>query len=248
MPQYINPAIQNTSNVYQPAPSNVYPPAPPPNVYPPAPPSNAYQPAPATQTVIRTEYASVPDTYLALSIFTCLFCCWPFGLVAICKSQEVRGLLKACIQWLVPRGVTQSKVDEVRKFPISRFFPVQISILIHPKQQISVVSKRDKQQTKQINKQNKTKQNKKQQQQQKTKKKGPLLIFRFPTPLLQFNFHSFPVYFPFLPYLSHPFPPLFPLLSFFSFSPFLQKFPPNFPRVGDSPTSPTPTTPLLVPI
>ena len=113
----------------------------------------------------------------------------------------------------------QSKVGKVRKFP------PKISILVHPKQ-ILVVSKSEK---------------------QKNKKKSSLLIFiPFPLQFLVF-LHNFPSPFsPFPFFLAS----LFRFLLFFSLpsifsssiiSPFLPKFPPNFPRVGDSPTLPTPS-------
>ena len=73
----------------------------------------------------------------------------------------------------------------------------------------------------------------------------PPSILSFSPPLLQFSL-LFPLNFPFSLFsqassfsLSLPFfPSSFP---FSSFPPSFQNFPPNFPRVGDSPTSPTPS-------
>ncbi|XP_072046023.1 interferon-induced transmembrane protein 1-like [Amphiura filiformis] len=47
-----------------------------------------YEQVPVPQTVIRTSMEP-PPTYMAWSIFNCLFCMWPLGLIAICKSSEV---------------------------------------------------------------------------------------------------------------------------------------------------------------
>ena len=90
----------------------------------------------------------------------------------------------------------------------------------------------------------------------KKKKKTTLCSFSylFPfhfkfssSPLLQFPFFSLPIFHLFLASLF-PFLLLFPLPSHFSLflplfliSPSFQNFPPNFPRVGDLPTSPTPS-------
>ena len=109
--------------------------------------------------------------------------------------------------------VCSQRWARLEHFPFHNFFPIEISILAHPKQ-ILVVSKSDKQ------------------------KKSALLIF-IPFPFhLQFPFFSlsiFPVSLPLFSFLSS-----FSLsLPFFLLFPFLPKFFPNFPRVGDSPTLPT---------
>ena len=71
------------------------------------------------------------------------------------------------------------------------------------------------------------------------------LFSSFPFPFFSSSLSSFPFFSPFLslsPFLFFPpFPSPFPFSHFPSFllSPFLPKFFPNFPRVGDSPNSPT---------
>jgi Interferon-induced transmembrane protein len=57
-------------------------PPPPPPGYPPQPPGYGAQP-PA---------GSPPNNYLVWSILVTLFCCLPFGIVAIIKSTQVSGL------------------------------------------------------------------------------------------------------------------------------------------------------------
>ena len=133
------------------------------------------------------------------------------------------------------RGVTGiffwgGKVIFPAFFPgVKWFFPVEIPILVDPKQ-IPVVLKSEKQ------KKNKTKQNK----QQTKKKQGPHLFFitfptsisNFPPSLLQFSF------------FSSQFSPLFPffLASFFPIRP--QKFPGQKSLGAFCPLLPLPVTPL----
>ena len=110
----------------------------------------------------------------------------------------------------------------LENLPFPDFFPVEIFILVNPKQ-ISGVSISDK--------------------------KGPLLIF-IPFPFhSKFSSSPFTIYllfltiFPFL-CLSFPFPPLFPLPSLFPPSPFLPKFPQTIQ--GWATRSPHP--PLVTPL
>ncbi len=43
------------------------------------------QPGPSV-TMVDTK----PENYLALSLFTCLCCCWVFGIIALVMSLQVR--------------------------------------------------------------------------------------------------------------------------------------------------------------
>lgn len=58
-------------------------PPPPPPGYPP-PPSSGYPP--------QQPAGQAPNNYLVWSILATLFCCLPFGIVAIVKSSQVNGL------------------------------------------------------------------------------------------------------------------------------------------------------------
>ena len=134
----------------------------------------------------------------------------------------------------------QWKVGEVRKFPIFLIFsPVEISILVHPKYCQTNFSqwyqkKSDKATC--ISKQKKKKNGK------RSSANFHTCTFQLPwfqTFLLPFyNFPSFPLNFPFFLAFLFPFLLFFPLLYSPSllFPPSFQNFPPNFPRVGNSPT------------
>lgn len=67
------------------------PPPPPGKGYPPPPP-----PPPGPGAPYQYQYGggstAAPDNYLVWSILATLFCCLPFGIVAIVKSAQVNGL------------------------------------------------------------------------------------------------------------------------------------------------------------
>ncbi len=44
-----------------------------------------------------------PENYLALSLFTCLCCCWMFGIIALIMSLQVRWL--SCMTVKVQQAV-----------------------------------------------------------------------------------------------------------------------------------------------
>ncbi|XP_046856836.1 cysteine-rich and transmembrane domain-containing protein 1-like isoform X3 [Xenia sp. Carnegie-2017] len=46
------------------------------------------QKQPQTATVVKT--LPILNDYMGLSVFACLFCCWPVGIFAIIKSRESR--------------------------------------------------------------------------------------------------------------------------------------------------------------
>ena len=130
----------------------------------------------------------------------------------------------------------QSKVGQVRKFPISRYFPRR-NFHFGTSQTISVVSKCDKEK-------------KKKKERKKEKKKvicsfshiSPSIL-KFPPPF--YNFPSFPLHFPFF-LASLLFPPLSPSpFPFSSFPPSFQKFPQTFQGWATRPPSPPLVTPLL---
>jgi hypothetical protein len=76
---------------------------PPPPGYPPQPPGYPPQP-PAGQA---------PNNYLVWSILVTLFCCIPFGIVAIIKSSQVNGL------WAQGRyAEAQASADSAKKWVI----------------------------------------------------------------------------------------------------------------------------------
>jgi predicted secreted protein len=80
----------------QPPPPPGYPPQPPPPGYPPQPPGG-----------------QSPNNYLVWSILATLFCCLPFGIVAIVKSSQVNGL------WAQGRyAEAQASADSARKWVI----------------------------------------------------------------------------------------------------------------------------------
>jgi Interferon-induced transmembrane protein len=75
---------------------------PPPPSYPPPPGYPPQQPA-----------GQAPNSHLALSILVTLFCCLPFGIVAIVKSSQVNGL------WAQGRyAEAQASADSARKWVI----------------------------------------------------------------------------------------------------------------------------------
>ena len=79
----------------QPPPPPGYPPPPPPG-YPPQPPAGR-----------------APSNYLVWSILVTIFCCIPFGIVAIVKSSQVNGL------WAQGRyAEAQASADSARKWII----------------------------------------------------------------------------------------------------------------------------------
>jgi hypothetical protein len=79
----------------QPPPPPGYPPPPPPG-YPPQPPAGR-----------------APSNYLVWSILVTIFCCIPFGIVAIVKSSQVNGL------WAQGRyAEAQAAADSARKWII----------------------------------------------------------------------------------------------------------------------------------
>ena len=45
------------------------------------------------QQPARIYHGPPPDSYMAFSILTCLFCFWPVSIAAIIKSSEVSSLL-----------------------------------------------------------------------------------------------------------------------------------------------------------
>src|ERR1700744_2198318 len=80
----------------QPPPPPGYPPQPPPPGYPPQPPGG-----------------QSPNNYLVWSILATIFCCLPFGIVAIVKSSQVNGL---CAQGRYAEA--QASADTARKWVI----------------------------------------------------------------------------------------------------------------------------------
>ena len=49
-----------------------------------------YQPVVMTQPVtVAQPFEGIPPNHSTLAWLTCLFCCWPLGLLAIIKSREV---------------------------------------------------------------------------------------------------------------------------------------------------------------
>jgi hypothetical protein len=76
---------------------------PPPPGYPPPPPGYPPQQPPG----------QAPNNYLVWSILVTLFCCLPFGIVAIVKSSQVNGL------WAQGRyAEAQASADSARKWVI----------------------------------------------------------------------------------------------------------------------------------
>jgi predicted secreted protein len=76
---------------------------PPPPGYPPPPPSYPPQQPPG----------QAPNSHLVWSILVTLFCCLPFGIVAIVKSSQVNGL------WAQGRyAEAQASADSARKWVI----------------------------------------------------------------------------------------------------------------------------------
>ena len=49
----------------------------------------------AQPSTIQYSVGVMPESYMGLSIFTCLCCCWLFGLIAIMYSSQVSSCLHA---------------------------------------------------------------------------------------------------------------------------------------------------------
>ena len=56
---------------------------------------SCFQVVNAQPSTIRYSVGEMPESYMGLSIFTCLCCCWLFGLIAIMHSSQVSGCLHA---------------------------------------------------------------------------------------------------------------------------------------------------------
>ena len=56
---------------------------------------SCFQVVNAQPSTIQYSVGVMPESYMGLSIFTCLCCCWLFGLIAIMFSSQVSGCLHA---------------------------------------------------------------------------------------------------------------------------------------------------------